>query len=581
MKFELSGADPGPYSLVIKTTRPARYQSPTPLKIVYGIAPHVTGITPDTGHPGDAPFSLVISGSGFMPGCIVEMEGSDGEIYPASVISQLWGSIHCSFTGRMDRGDRYRVRVRNVDDQVSPDEMYFVVTNPPPLVFGIQPDTGRRGDMSEEILISGRGFLNGCHITLIDPVSGVSIINTSPTVVSDNGQTVTGVFDLRGLVAGSYLVLVTNPDGQESGDDVRFVVSPPAPVVHSVNPVSGQIRDSALSISVIGSDFIEGCGIHLRDVVSGVSITNTSPTVVSDNGQTVTGVFDLSHVTTGAYQVVVINPDKQKSSEDIVFHVIDSIPSSYGIHIAAGRGGRTIPQGIIQAAEHSDLSINILPDFGYLIQDVYLDTTSQGVKNSLILSDIVANHSVFVDFSKRDPVPPPVPTTIPTSFPTPVPTKEPVVCMLNVSAEYGGVIRPNGTISVLKGTDIAFQIESLKGFTASYIQIDNKTTPVNTSFILQSVQSNHTIRLFSDRILSPYWAAFTMNEGTGNNSHDVTFSSDYYPDSLQEIWNYGDGSVTYGIPMNHSYAEAGTYIISHEVVFRNSTSQCHLDIQIV
>ncbi len=294
-----------------------------------------------------------------------------------------------------------------------------------------------------------------------------------------------------------------------------------------------------------------------------------------------TGVFDLSHVTTGAYQVVVINPDKQKSSEDIVFHVIDSIPSSYGIHIAAGRGGRTIPQGIIQAAEHSDLSINILPDFGYLIQDVYLDTTSQGVKNSLILSDIVANHSVFVDFSKRDPVPPPVPTTIPTSFPTPVPTKEPVVCMLNVSAEYGGVIRPNGTISVLKGTDIAFQIESLKGFTASYIQIDNKTTPVNTSFILQSVQSNHTIRLFSDRILSPYWAAFTMNEGTGNNSHDVTFSSDYYPDSLQEIWNYGDGSVTYGIPMNHSYAEAGTYIISHEVVFRNSTSQCHRDIQIV
>ncbi|HOL41813.1 MAG TPA: hypothetical protein PLY78_08285, partial [Methanospirillum sp.] len=102
--------------------------------------------------------------------------------------------------------------------------------------------------MSEEILISGRGFLNGCNITLIDPVSGVSIINTSPTVVSDNGQTVTGVFDLRGLVAGSYLVLVTNPDGQESGDDVRFVVSPPSPVVHSVNPVSGQIRDSALSI---------------------------------------------------------------------------------------------------------------------------------------------------------------------------------------------------------------------------------------------------------------------------------------------------------------------------------------------
>jgi hypothetical protein len=260
--------------------------------------------------------------------------------------------------------------------------------------------------------------------------------------------------------------------------------------------------------------------------------------------------------------------------------VIDFIPSSYDIHIAAGRGGCTIPQGIIQVPEHSDLSIRILPDVGYRVQDVYLDTTPQGVKDSLILNNIVANHSVFVDFSKHDPVPPPLPTVIPTSLPTPVPTGEPVMCILNVSAEYGGIIRPNGTVHVLKGTDVSFQIDSIGDFNVSGLQIDNKTIPVNRSWVLESVQSNHTIRLFSDRIISPYWAAFTMSESTGNNSNQIAFSSDYYPDSVREIWNYGDGSVTYGTPMNHSYAEAGTYIISHEVVFRNSTSHYHRDLKI-
>jgi hypothetical protein len=58
---------------------------------------------------------------------------------------------------------------------------------------------------------------------------------------------------------------------------------------------------------------------HLRDPVSGVSITNTSPTVVSDDGQTVSGYFDLSHIPAGTYLVVVINQDNQISNEDIVF----------------------------------------------------------------------------------------------------------------------------------------------------------------------------------------------------------------------------------------------------------------------
>jgi hypothetical protein len=195
------------------------------------------------------------------------------------------------------------------------------------------------GDKRESDLlfgVLGSGFLEGCSIHLRDPVRGVSITNTSPTVVSDDGQTVTGVFDLTCLVPGSYRIGVTNPDGQASGDDVRFVVSLPCPVVHSISPTSGHAGDSALLVSVTGSGFIEGCSIYLRDPVSGVSITNTSLTVVSDDGQTVSGVFDLTGLVPGSYRVVVTNPDGQESGDDVRFVVSLPCPVVHSVSPVSG-----------------------------------------------------------------------------------------------------------------------------------------------------------------------------------------------------------------------------------------------------
>lgn len=309
--------------------------------------------------------------------------------------------------------------------------------------------------------------------------------------------------------------------------------------------------------------------------------TNISPTITSKDGTIVQGSIDLSRVPVGSYSVLIENPDKQISNDNVIFHVNAHIEPQYDIHITAGQGGLTSPSGIIHVPEHSDLSIVIMPDSGYRIQDVYLDTKPQGSINSLFLTDIIANHSVFVDFSKHDPIPPPVPTFIPTIHPTPVPTIDPVQYSLNISAEYGGIIQPNGTINVLKGSDVIFQIESLNDFNSSSLQIDDEIVHVNKSWTLQSVHANHTIRLISSRTISPYWANFTLTPVIENSTHLVQFTSDYYPDCLWEIWNYGDGSITYGRPMNHSYSLPGLYSVSHEVVFRNSTSQCHQDLMIL
>ncbi|OQA56593.1 MAG: hypothetical protein BWY45_01780 [Euryarchaeota archaeon ADurb.Bin294] len=766
--FSLISIEPGPYTIVIKTTKPASYASQMQFKVLFATSPHVVSISPGIGHLGEGPFSCMITGSGFMSGCTVEMESKGGEIFPATVSSVLLNSIQCSFTGRLDGGDRYLVRVRNTDDQISQEEVYFVVYGPPPMVTGINPNIGRIGDGALDISVTGSGFTDGCRIHLRDLVSGSSITNYSSTVVSDEGQVVTGLFDLTGAGAGSYGVYVENPDGQESVDEITFTVKHAAPAAVSVNPPFGLIGDSSLSLSVTGSGFTDGCRIHLRDLVSGSSITNLSSTVVSDEGQVVTGLFDLtgagagsygvyvenpdgqesvdeitftvkhaapaavsvnppfgligdsslslsvtgsgftdgcrihlrdlvsgssitnlsstvvsdegqvvtglfdltgvsagsygvyvenpdgqesaddviftvrlpvpvvysvhpssgiagdsslslsvtgsgftdgcsihitdishtitlvnisptitfadgtcvqgsfdlSHVPVGSYLVHVVNPDNQVSDEKIIFQICEPSKQKHDIHITAGQGGSTIPNGLIQVPVHSDLRIHIQPDSGYRIQNVYLDTTLQGPLNELLLTDIITNHSVFVDFSKNDPHPTPFPTVIP----TPLPTKEPEFCNLYVTAEYGGIIMPNGTIRVKRGSDVPFEFVSHKDFTPSYLQVDNDTIPVNISWTLQSVQSDHTIRLISDRKISPYWAEFNVSSVTENDTREVMFTSDYYPDSLWESWSYGDGSITYGRPMNHSYTSPGTYSVSHQIMFRNSTSSKKLDL---
>ena len=118
-----------------------------------------------------------------------------------------------------------------------------------------------------------------------DLVSGSSNTNFSSTVVSDEGQVVTGLFDLTGAGAGSYGVYVENPDGQESVDDVIFTVRLPVPVVYSVHPSSGIAGDSSLSLSVTGSGFTDGCSIHITDISHTITLVNISPTITVTTGR--------------------------------------------------------------------------------------------------------------------------------------------------------------------------------------------------------------------------------------------------------------------------------------------------------
>ena len=761
VKFSLSSGYPGPYKIVIKTNGMKEYQSSTNFTALYAVSPHIDYITPSSGRLGEEPFSIQITGGDFISGCIVEFESSDGETFTSIPTNSDLNTIKCSFTGNQDDGDKYLVRIKNIDTQVSQEPVYFTVFPALPIVTSVVPENGMKGDTNFALTVTGSGFIDGCSIHLMN-LNGMSISNLSQTVVTNEGKEVTSYFDLSMLPTGAYRVVIENPDGQESEEEINFSVTLPAPVVTSVSPASGLNCDANFALTVTGSGFTDGCSIHLMNL-NGISISNLSQTVITNEGQEVTGYFDLSRLPTGAYRVVIENPDGQESEEEIYFTITFPAPvvtsvspasglncdtnfaltvtgsgfidgcsmhlmnlngmsisnlsqtmvtnegqevsgyfdlsllpggpcrvvtenpdgqeseeeiyftvtfpapvvtsvspasgltsdtnfalavtgsgfmdgcsihlcnltqtiftnasstvtseqgtcvlslfnlsagtagtytvkvknpddkvsnenihfevkepyePTYVIHVTAGQGGFATPGGIVHVPCHSDLNIRIQANAGYKIQNVYLDTIPKGDLNSLLLTDITSNHNVFVDFSKINPSPVPVPTVMP----TPVPTENPVFYTLNISANYGGKIRPDGTINVLKGSDVTFQMECLEDFIVSYLLVDDVPLFVNGSWVLQSVHSNHTIQLVTKRKISPYWADFNMSFSRDNNISQVMFTSDYYPDCLYEIWEYGDESTTYGRPINHSYQSHGNYTVSHKVVFKDSVAKCN------
>ena len=96
-----------------------------------------------------------------------------------------------------------------------------------PTVTSITPDSGLNNGMVNITNLAGSNFLAGATVKLTK--SGQSdIAGTSVTVVS--GTKITCTFDLTGKAAGTWTVVVTNPDAQSGSLTDGFTVLDPTPL---------------------------------------------------------------------------------------------------------------------------------------------------------------------------------------------------------------------------------------------------------------------------------------------------------------------------------------------------------------
>jgi hypothetical protein len=119
-----------------------------------------------------------------------------------------------------------------------------------PSISGITPSSGTSGMSAGITDLAGEHFQSGATVKLVG-VDGASV-KASNIVVTDTK--ITCFFNLYGLLAGHYSVVVTNPDG---GSDILtngFAVNEPGPVVSSIAPSEGMIGQT-IDLTITGSNF--------------------------------------------------------------------------------------------------------------------------------------------------------------------------------------------------------------------------------------------------------------------------------------------------------------------------------------
>ncbi len=179
-------------------------------------APTVSYITPHSGIRGTSVNVTDLHGSNFVTGpattSVKLTKSGRADIVATGVRVISSGQIQCTLPVPANAATgSWNVVVSNPDGQSGTLSNGFSVTNPPPVITSITPDSGRHGRTVAIKKIAGANFQTGATIQLVK--SGLPNISGQNVRVVSSGQ-ITGTFTVPSNAKTGYRDLVVrNPDG--------------------------------------------------------------------------------------------------------------------------------------------------------------------------------------------------------------------------------------------------------------------------------------------------------------------------------------------------------------------------------
>lgn len=205
-----------------------------------------------------------------------------------------------------------------------------------PLISAITPNSGANSGAVAITNISGAGFELGATVTLTkageSDISGANVTVVSPSKITCS-------FDLTGKAAGQWNLVVTNPNSLSGILNNVFNITLPPPQITSVTPSSGDNNGTISITNLSGAGFQTGANVKLtRTGQADIPGTN----VVVLTASQITCSFDLANKASGAWTVVVTNPDFQSAQFTEGFTVTANQPTITGITPNSGSNIRSI-----------------------------------------------------------------------------------------------------------------------------------------------------------------------------------------------------------------------------------------------
>ncbi|HWQ65359.1 MAG TPA: PKD domain-containing protein, partial [Methanospirillum sp.] len=134
---------------------------------------------------------------------------------------------------------------------------------------------------------------------------------------------------------------------------------------------------------------------------------------------------------------------------------------------------------------------------------------------------------------------------------------------ITASADSGGMITPQGNITVPYGGDQTFSCSATTGYHLKNLSIDGILRSPNGTYTFSNVTVNHTIRVLTTPINTNLTANFTNSTTTGLIPLNVTFTDTSTGEPTWWSWHFGDASpnVTARNPV-HAYLSGGPYQVT-------------------
>jgi sialate O-acetylesterase len=156
--------------------------------------------------------------------------------------------------------------------------------------------------------------------------------------------------------------------------------------------------------------------------------------------------------------------DPVYDNHNIVASFSNTAPE-YRITVTKNSGGLVLPAGdVITVKQGGNVEFNVYPDTT-INYSISVDDAPLGERLTYTFADVRKDHNITIDFS----------------------------CQIRSMSGFGGNIQPSGDVNVKTGSDQAFTITPLPGFSISEVIVDGESLGNQSTYTFNSIAEAHSI----------------------------------------------------------------------------------------
>lgn len=294
--------------------------------------PAITGINPGQVIAGSGPFTLMITGGGFVPGSIVRVNNADR---PTTFVSG--SQLTAGVTGTdIANGGTLNITVFNVaPGGGTSNGVTLQVTNPVPELTQLVPNSIAVGSGAFTLKINGNGFVPSSVVLWNGAARPTTFVNSAQVTIPVSAAEISSL--------GTVTITVTNPapgGGTSNPQIFRIVTTNPLPILLSLSPNSAIAGSGGFTLTVKGENFVPNAVVNWNG--------SPRPTTFVSSVELSAQITTADVISQGVVSVTVVNPAPGGGTSETLTFAINPpnpVPVLTGLVptvIAAGSPGFTL-----------------------------------------------------------------------------------------------------------------------------------------------------------------------------------------------------------------------------------------------